>query len=310
MKRAAVFFDRDNTLIVADGYLGDPAGVRLVEGAAEAVARARRLGYSTVTISNQSGVARGMFTEDAVRAVNRRMDDLMKSQIPTAVIDAHEFCPYHPEGTVPQYRHESELRKPQPGMLLRAAQNLALDLGRSWVVGDAPRDIEAGHAAGCRTILLTHAGLAASPAAREPLKVEPDFTAASLTEAMDVIERHGAHRAVMPAVVPGGAAAATEGREEAEPVRTVVTAPDLSRVEGLLEEVLAELKRRRASAGGAGEFSTSHLLAGVVQIFTVAVLVLGYFGYFGKEFTAAGVFLFGIYLQTLVIALLIFGRQR
>src|SRR5690242_2490949 len=74
MPRPAVFFDRDNTLIVSDGYLGDPAGVVLVDGAADAVAKVRALGFAAVVVSNQSGVARGMFDEDSVRAVNIRLD--------------------------------------------------------------------------------------------------------------------------------------------------------------------------------------------------------------------------------------------
>ena len=78
MKRPAVFFDRDNTLIASDGYLGDPSAVELVEGAADAVVRARSMGYATVVFSNQSGVARGMFGEEAVHAVNSRLDDLLR----------------------------------------------------------------------------------------------------------------------------------------------------------------------------------------------------------------------------------------
>src|SRR6185437_5895296 len=152
MKRPAVFFDRDNTLIVNDGYLGDPSKVMLVEGAAECIARVRSLGYAVVVLSNQSGVARGMFTEDDVHRVNARLDELLADHNPQAVIDRHEFCPFHPEGTVAEYKHESDLRKPRPGMIHQAAEKLALDLSRSWVVGDAPRDIEAGKAAGCKTI--------------------------------------------------------------------------------------------------------------------------------------------------------------
>src|SRR5262245_54226960 len=79
MKRPAVFFDRDNTLIVSDGYLGDPSQVRLVKGAADAVARARAMGFVTVVFSNQSGVARGMFGEEDVRAVNARLDELLRA---------------------------------------------------------------------------------------------------------------------------------------------------------------------------------------------------------------------------------------
>src|SRR5947199_3264994 len=144
MKRPAVFFDRDNTLLVASDYLSDPDQAKLMPGAAEAVARARKLGFATVVVSNQSGVARGMFNEDSVRAVNAKLDELLRQMNPTAVIDRHEFCPYHPEGTVEEYRSESARRKPKPGMILEAAQALALDLSRSWLIGDAPRDVAAG----------------------------------------------------------------------------------------------------------------------------------------------------------------------
>jgi len=86
-RRPAVFFDRDNTLIANDGYLGDPAGVVLVEGAPELVARVRALGFATVIFSNQSGVARGLFDEDDVRAVNARLDQLLAASDPNALID-------------------------------------------------------------------------------------------------------------------------------------------------------------------------------------------------------------------------------
>src|SRR3954464_9299439 len=152
MKRPAVFFDRDNTLIVGNEYLGDPEKVVLMPGAADAVSRARALGYATVIFSNQSGVARGMFDESAVRNVNRRVEERLLEANENAVIDRQEFCPYHPDAVVERYRKESDLRKPKAGMILKAAEMLALDLSRSWVIGDAPRDIEAGHAAGCRTI--------------------------------------------------------------------------------------------------------------------------------------------------------------
>jgi D-glycero-D-manno-heptose 1,7-bisphosphate phosphatase len=189
MKRPALFFDRDNTLIINDGYLGDPAGVRLMDGAAEAVARARQLGFAVVTVSNQSGIARGMFGEDAVRAVNAAMDSSLHAANPLAIIDRHEFCPFHPQAVVPEYRLDSDLRKPKPGMLLNAAKKLDLDLARSWLIGDAPRDIEAGKAAGCRTILFQSPQIPASPAADELSKVVPDATAASLVEAVDIISR-------------------------------------------------------------------------------------------------------------------------
>jgi D-glycero-D-manno-heptose 1,7-bisphosphate phosphatase len=190
MKPAAIFFDRDNTLIVNNGYLGDPNGVVLVEGAAEAVAMARDLGYLVVTASNQSGVARGMFTEDDVRAVDARMDELLRQANAKAIIDLHEFCPFHPEAKADKYRMDSDLRKPKPGMLLRAARQLDLDLGRCWMIGDSPRDIEAGKAAGCRTIMVKSAGMTRSPAADEPMSLRPDAIVETLILAMRFVRAH------------------------------------------------------------------------------------------------------------------------
>ena len=193
MKRPAIFFDRDNTLIVSDGYLGDPAKVVLINGAADAVARARRLGYAVVVFSNQSGVARGMFSEEDVQAVNKRMDELLIAENAGAVVDRHEFCPFHPQGTIDVYARESDRRKPKPGMILSAAEKLALDLSKSWVIGDAPRDVEAGKAAGCRAILFTDGALKASPAASERSDVDPDYVVSTLAEAMDYVEQSGAN---------------------------------------------------------------------------------------------------------------------
>jgi len=187
--KPAVFFDRDNTLILSDGYLGDPAGVVLIAGAADAIAHLRKLGFAVVVFSNQSGVARGLFGEDAVIAVNQRMDQLLREQNPGAIVDRHEFCPFLPDAVVEKYRRDSDLRKPKPGMIHRAAAALELDLSRSWVIGDAPRDIEAGAAAGCRTILVNDATLPPSPAALASSAVRPDATVSSLAQAIDVIQR-------------------------------------------------------------------------------------------------------------------------
>ena len=199
MKRAAVFFDRDNTLIANDGYLGDPNGVVLVEGAADAIARAREMGYAVVVFSNQSGVARGMFAEEAVHAVNHRMDEMLLDENAHAVIDRHEFCPFHPEATVERYREDSELRKPKPGMILQAERQLALDLTRSWVVGDAARDMDAGKTAGCRTILVKHPTLPSSPAAMSIGTTTPDYEVSSLREAVEVIAQNHVAAPVEPA---------------------------------------------------------------------------------------------------------------
>jgi D-glycero-D-manno-heptose 1,7-bisphosphate phosphatase len=260
MKRPAVFFDRDNTLIVSDGYLGDPDGVVLVDGAAELVARIRRLGYAAVTFSNQSGVARGLFTEQDVHRVNSKLDEMLLDHEAGAVIDRHEFCPHHPEAVVPRYRQASEFRKPSPGMIYQAARQLGLDLTRSWVVGDAPRDIEAGRAAGCRTILFRGPALPPSSAASEPLSVEPDFVAGSLKEVGDLIENNPlaeetAEPALVSDVVPPAieaedraeAAAVDSGAVESAPlVEPVATEPVVLAVEPPADEPRVEGDEPRA----------------------------------------------------------------
>ncbi len=150
----AVFLDRDNTLIHNDGDLGDPRKVILMQGAAAAVASLCGLGYKVIVVSNQGGVARGNFTEDDVQAVNQRLSQLLQQAANGARIDAYYYCPYHPEGKVSKYKREHPNRKPQPGMWLEAAKQHDLDLSRSWTIGDQPRDVQAGAAAGTRTILL------------------------------------------------------------------------------------------------------------------------------------------------------------
>jgi D-glycero-D-manno-heptose 1,7-bisphosphate phosphatase len=307
MKRPAIFFDRDNTLIVSDGYLGDPTGVRLIPGAADAIARARQLGYATVVVSNQSGVARGMFTETAVRNVNARLDDLLKKQNQAAVIDRHEFCPYHPDGLVERYRIDSDLRKPKPGMIIQAAEALALDLSRSWVIGDAPRDIEAGHAAGCRTILFSDPSLPRSPAAAEKSPVEPEHTCSTLAQALDYIQQHppptseekpaGTDPIPMPSSAAEPATPPSEGRTDPSP---------LARIEAQLERIAQELRR---SGDTKQDFSVSKLLAGIVQVVVLAVLFVAYLNR-GEPTALLNVLVLGLLLQTLTIALLIMSRQR
>ncbi len=330
MTRPAVFFDRDNTLIIGNDYLGDPARVVLVEGAADAVARARQLGYATVVVSNQSGVARGMFGEDDVHAVNARMDEMLRAENPEAIIDRHEFCPYHPQAPVEKYRLDSDRRKPRPGMLISAAKELQIDLPKSWMIGDAARDVEAGKAAGCRAILFTDPNLAASPAAQTPPRTPPDFVAGSLEEAMDQIA--GASAIAAPAAdvappPPPPAASASDAPVEAsiatdiarvpaaatvapihEPVTSLPTPQPLSssRLEELAQQILQEL--RRSHEVQHADFSVSKLLAGIVQVIAVAVMFLAYIN---RDSTSLeSIMLLGIYLQAMTCALLIMSRQK
>jgi D-glycero-D-manno-heptose 1,7-bisphosphate phosphatase len=333
IRRPAVFFDRDNTLIVSDGYLGDPAGVVLMDGAADAVARARALGFAVVVVSNQSGVARGLFTVEDVHAVNRRLDELLRAANPNAIIDRHEFCPFHPEATVERYRHDPDLRKPKPGMLLRAAEKLALDLSRSWMIGDAPRDIDAGAAAGCRTILFHHPSIAASRAVSDPGKSKPEQVVSTLSAAIEYIASAREVPANGPAGGPDPAPGAAQAPHHAPDVPQKASPPPAGprpgatasmptplpaesrgpgasgdngppRSETILLEILHELRRSREQPHS--DFSVSKLLAGIVQIVALAVLFVTYL----RQDDQASTLLVAIFLQALTIALLIMGRQR
>ncbi len=182
----AVFLDRDNTIIHNDGDLGDPDQVKLFQGAASAIASIRGLGFKIVVVTNQGGVARGKYTEDDVDATNQRIAELLHEQANGALVDAFYYCPYHPDGSEPRYRREHPWRKPQPGMLLQAAEDLNLDLELCWMVGDAPRDIEAGIRANTRTILLSD-----PHRANELTEANtPDFYAQNLIEVARIVAQH------------------------------------------------------------------------------------------------------------------------
>ena len=182
--RSAVFLDRDNTILANDGDLGDPESVRLLAGAADGIASLRRAGFVLVVVTNQGGVARGRYDEAAVHAVHRALENrLRRAAAIDRAIDLYLHCPYHPDGTVAHYRRDHPWRKPAPGMLLAAAAALDIDLSASWMVGDAPRDLEAGRQAGCRTIALT----GRSPVGGSSTAIDADHTVTSLADAAVVI---------------------------------------------------------------------------------------------------------------------------
>ena len=209
---AAVFLDRDNTLIHNDGDLGEPDQVRLIQGAASAVASLCGLGYKVVVVSNQGGVARGHFTEKDVEAVNERIRDLVRTHCTGADIDRFYYCPYHPEGTVKRYQRDHPWRKPHPGMLQQAADDLDLDLSQSWMIGDQMRDVQAGAAAGVRTILLSNGRPGPSGGSNGAATATPDFIAASLVEAVRIVAQQRKREATDP---PTPAAAAQTERWKA-----------------------------------------------------------------------------------------------
>jgi D-glycero-D-manno-heptose 1,7-bisphosphate phosphatase len=192
MNQAAVFLDRDNTIIDDPGYVADPNQVQLLSGAAEAIRRLNEAGYRVVVVTNQSGIARGLLTEDQLQDIHLQLKTLLEEQ--DARLDGIYYCPYleGPEAIVPEYRRSSRLRKPAPGMLEQAAQELHLDLDYSWMIGDSLSDVQAGRAAGCRTILLG-----------ESKEVEdsdrPDHVARNLVAAADIILcGHNGHKPESP----------------------------------------------------------------------------------------------------------------
>lgn len=148
----AVFLDKDGTLIRNIPYNVDPAQIRLMPHALSACAALHRAGFRLVIVSNQSGVARGLFAESALLRVRERLERLLASVgVPLA---GFYFCPHAPDGSIAQYAVACDCRKPNCGMLRQAARELDIDLTSSWMVGDILDDVEAGRRAGCRAILI------------------------------------------------------------------------------------------------------------------------------------------------------------
>lgn len=149
--RRGVFLDRDGVIVEDVPFLTTVEKLRVLPGVAEALRRLRERFY-LVVVTNQSGIARGLLTEDDLFGIHAELVRRLAGE--DVVIDAFYYCPHLPEATVPGYGGECDCRKPKPGMLLRAAKDWDIDLARSFMVGDQPRDVEAGRTAGVRSILL------------------------------------------------------------------------------------------------------------------------------------------------------------
>lgn len=151
-KNTAIFLDRDGTINDEVGYLDSADKLRIIPAAFEAVRLINASSMKAVVITNQSGVAKGLFTEEFVREINGQIQSALLAQ--GALINRFYFCPHHPTEGIDPYRLICDCRKPEPGLLLQAAVDLNIDLARSYVIGDRLRDIETAHRAGAKGVLV------------------------------------------------------------------------------------------------------------------------------------------------------------
>lgn len=178
-RQKAIFLDRDGTINKYVGFLRNIDEFELEEGAAEAVRKINASGYLAVVCTNQPVIARGEVSFEELHEIHNKMETLLG--LSGAYLDAVYFCPHHPhkgyEGEVAELKTDCNCRKPKPGMLLEAAKDFHIDLGKSWMVGDSENDVLAGKNAGCRTVFIGEA--------REGTGA--DMTAGSLADAIDKI---------------------------------------------------------------------------------------------------------------------------
>lgn len=197
----ALFLDRDGTILKevpgtdADnpdllGYLTKVEQVELIENAGPAISKARKLGYKTIIITNQSAFARGLLTEVGFEKINQKMYRLLKEADPGAIIDDLFYCPYFKEGIIEKYRKDTSYRKPGIGMIKAAEEKYNIDLPVSYFIGDSYTDMKTGVNAGTKNILvLTGYGkIAYKKCLDEKLKI--DFIADNILEAVKYIEKN------------------------------------------------------------------------------------------------------------------------
>lgn len=186
---AAVFVDRDGVIneLVPDPVSGQPESplrvedVRLILGVPAALRGLTDADWLLVGVSNQPSAAKGLMALNDLHAIQARVLELLAAE--GARFDDFRICLHHPEGVVPELAGECDCRKPAPGMLLAAADELGIDLGRSWMVGDTDGDVQAGRSAGCRTILVEHP----HSAHKRTADVHPDAVVSDLTAAAGII---------------------------------------------------------------------------------------------------------------------------
>ena len=180
----AVFLDRDGTINEERGHIWTPKDLVLLPGAAKAIHQLNQSEYLTVVVTNQSVIARGKCTEAGMEAINNRLQFLIAEE--GGSIDRIYYCPHYPDKKIPGRREDLKIicdcRKPQPGLIMRAAKDLNIDLNLSWLVGNMPSDIEAASRAGVRSILLENHGVFDNK-----LSVSPDAKCIDLKDAVRLI---------------------------------------------------------------------------------------------------------------------------
>ena len=176
----AVFLDRDGTIIEDVGYIGERGRVKFLPGVGEAVRSLNENGFRVIIVTNQAGVARGYFTEQTVRGLNRYIQGALAEQ--GARIDMIYYCPHHIDGVIEEYRRECYCRKPNPGMIEVAAREFDINLADSFVIGDKISDVEAGRRAGCRTALIAGED---PPDNKEGVIMTADYVAPDLCQAVE-----------------------------------------------------------------------------------------------------------------------------
>jgi len=181
VSKRAVFLDRDGTLIEDRNYLKNPSQVTLLGNVAGALKRLADQDYTLLVISNQSGIARGYFTEQEVLAVNAEINRQLSRD--GVFIARHYFCPHHPEGIVEPYAAVCDCRKPKVGLLVEAAGDYGIELSKSWFVGDKISDVLTGTAYGVKGILVK-TGYGAEESLRCPSGVQ---IAENMAEAAEII---------------------------------------------------------------------------------------------------------------------------
>jgi D,D-heptose 1,7-bisphosphate phosphatase len=177
-----VFLDKDGTLLDDVPYNVDPGLMQFMPGAAKGVRLLYAAGYSIVVVSNQSGVARGYFDLRALETVRERLVEML-ADVGVPLLGFY-YCPHHPEGRVPKFSLACSCRKPEPGLFFRAAAEHHIDLSNSWLIGDILDDVEAGHRAGCRSILLFNGHETEWVLTRKRM---PEMIAGDLTEAASYV---------------------------------------------------------------------------------------------------------------------------